>query len=199
VKTLQKKNQMLCKFYRLTRMETPSDPTITPSYPACKRLVAVLANTPDWDPEVCSALEREFGKLDYRGALIPFEGDTYYGPEMGSSLWRGWLGFRGIVDPAALPQWKHAARRLEGTFSREGKRVFNLDIGYMDADKVVLASFKRGPCKLYLGEDVWADMILGYSRGAFTPTPWAFADFRDGRYDKSLGVIREKLKAEMRR
>jgi hypothetical protein len=41
-------------------------------------------------------------------------------------------------------------------------------------------------------------MLLGYAKGDFRPTQWAFADFRDGRYNKALGVIREKLKAEMR-
>jgi hypothetical protein len=40
---------------------------------------------------------------------------------------------------------------------------------------------------------------LGYSQGRFTPLAGAFPDFRDGRYDKSLRVIRDKLKAAMRR
>jgi hypothetical protein len=118
---------------------------------------------------------------------------------MGGPLWRGWISFRGLANPADLPAWKHEARSLEEFWSREGRRTRNLDIGYMDADKLVLASFKRGPFKLYLDRGVWADMTLGYSQGVFTPLPWTFPDFRDGRYDKSLGVIRDKLKAEMRR
>ncbi len=175
-----------------------SDLTSSPN-PVCKRVLAVLTSAPVWDEALCAALSRAYAPLDYRGPLVPFEDDGYYAPEMGAPLRRGWVSFRGLADPSDLAAWKHAARTVEDAFRRDGKRVHNLDVGYLDADKLVLASFKRGPCKLYFGDDVWADMILGYSRGAFAPTPWAFHDFRDGRYDKTLGVIRDKLKAEMRR
>jgi hypothetical protein len=177
------------------------------SYPevACKRVMAVLAPRPEWDERLCDALESAFGAIDYRGAFTAFEGAAYYAPEMGAPLSRGWLSFRGLADPAGLADWKHAARALEDAQrcgpegARPGGRVWNLDVGYLDTDKLVLASFKQGPFKLYLGRGVWADAILGYSRGLFSPLPGAFPDFRDGRYDKSLGIIRDKLKADLRR
>lgn len=166
--------------------------------PVCKRVLAVLSRAPAWDEALCAAVEQAFSLVDYRSSWIPFE-DIYYAAEMGGPLWRGWISCRGLIDPSGMPAWKQAARNVEDAFRLDGRRRFNLDVGYLDVDKLVLASCKRGPCKLYLGGDVWADMILGYSRGAFTPTPWAFPDFRDGRYDKTLGIIRDKLKAEMRR
>lgn len=172
--------------------------------PICKRVVAVLTASTTWESSLCAELESVFGAIDYRGPLIPFSGDTYYRPEMGEGLHRGWVSFRELVSPADLAAWKHQARALEdrsrgpGIGGQQGPRTCNLDVGYLDPDKLVLASFKQGPFKLYLGQDVWADLILGYSRGVFTPTPWAFPDFRDGRYDKSLRVIREKLKAQRR-
>ena len=49
------------------------------------------------------------------------------------------------------------------------------------------------------GKGVWGDMEMGYSKGEFSPTEWAFADFRDGRYNGSLMTIREKMKAGMRK
>ena len=169
-----------------------------PPDPPCKRLLAVLLPAPEWPPALQAALQDSLGPVDYRGPLLPFPEGAYYADEMGFPLWRGWISFRGIVVPGFLPEWTRRARALEEAWSRDGKRAVNLDPGYMDADKVVLASRKRGPFKIYLEDGVWADMVLGYSRGAFEPTPWTFPDFRDGRYDKSLAVIREKLKAEMR-
>jgi hypothetical protein len=167
--------------------------------PACKKVLALLTPEPVWEPALCAALAETFGPIDYRGPLLPFEDGGYYAPEMGAPLYRGFASFRGLSDPGDLVRWKLAARELEAKWAHDDKRTRNLDIGYLDPDKLVLASFKQGPRKIYLGEGVWADMVLGYSNGAFDPTPWTFPDFRSGYYNSSLGVIREKLKAEMRR
>lgn len=177
----------------------PDAASLAASPPVCKRVMAVLSAGSGWDDALCAAVEETFGRIDHRGPRVPFDASAYYADEMGPDLRRGWLSFRGPADPAALPEWKRAARALEDRFARDGRRTCNLDVGYLDPDKLVLASFKPGPFKLYLGAGVWADMILGYSRGAFSPLPGAFPDFRDGRYDKTLGIVRDKLMAEKRR
>jgi Domain of unknown function (DUF4416) len=164
----------------------------------CKRVIALLAPAQAPFPELWERLEAEFGGIDFKGELIPFDTTEYYRKEFGSGLRRGFISFRGLQSPERLPDLKHAAARLEAGLARDGKRVYNLDIGYLDPDKLVLASFKRGPCKLYLRDGVYADLLLRYSKGGFDPFPWAFADFQDGRYGKSLLVIREKLKSELR-
>jgi hypothetical protein len=176
--------------------EASSDASVPPR---CKRVLALLTTVPAWDSSLCAMLEKSFSPIDYRSPFLPFEDGGYYAAEMGRPLWRGWVSFQGLRNPRDLPAWKWSARLLEFAESKGGKRAYNLDIGYMDAGKLVLASFKPGPLKLYLDRDVWADLILGYSRGAFFAMPGAFPDFRDGRYDKCLGIIRDKMKAEMRR
>lgn len=192
------------KYYRFTletRPKTVMNPEkkISPTAPVCKKVLALLTPEPVWEPALCDDLEKTFGSIDYRGAFLPFNDGGYYAPEMGGPLHRALISFRGLSDPSELPRWKTAARELETAWSRDGKRMRNLDIGYLDPDKLVLASFKQGPCKIYVGLGVWADMVLGYSKGSFVPTPWTFPDFKSGCYNSSLGVIREKLKAEMRR
>ena len=74
----------------------------------------------------------------------------------------------------------------------------NIDIGYMDLDKVVLPSYKRGPFKLYAGEGVWLDMLLTYSKGLFHPTSWAFEDFKRNPYQHDLQLIRERWRKSAR-
>ncbi|HKP96959.1 MAG TPA: DUF4416 family protein [Fibrobacteria bacterium] len=180
----------------MSESKGPADP---PREALCKRVMAVLA--PDRRPSeaLWEGLEKEFGPIDFKGDFLPFDATEYYRDEFGTGLFRGFVSFRGLEDPDRLPDRKHAAARMEAAWSRAGRRVFNLDIGYLDPDKLVLASFKRGPCKLYLRHGVYADLLLRYSKGRFDPFPWAFSDFKDGRYDKSLLVIREKLKAELRK
>lgn len=159
--------------------------------------MAVLGPAPRPPEEVYQALEEAFGAIDYRGEPVPFETTDYYAAEFGADLRRGWISFRGLGSPEMLALLKVRAAGLERRWALEGRRTWNFDLGYMDPDKVVLGSFKRGPCKLYLGNGVYADLLLRYAKGRFEPTPWAFADFKDDRYGKGLLVIREKLKAEL--
>ena len=77
-------------------------------------------------------------------------------------------------------------------------RHVNIDIGYMDLDKVVLPSYKRGPFKLYAGEGVWLDMLLTYAKGLFHPTQWAFEDFKRNPYQHDLQLIRERWRKSLR-
>lgn len=161
--------------------------------------MAVLGPAPRPPEALFQALEAAFGPIDFRGEFLPFDTTGYYEAEFGPDLRRGWVSFRGLGDPAALGARKREAAALERQWAREGGqggRNWNLDIGYLDADKLVLASFKRGPCKLYLGDGVYADILLKYAKGLFEPMPWAFSDFKDGRYGRSLLAIREKMKAE---
>jgi hypothetical protein len=179
-----------------------SEPAALPAPPRealCKRILAVLAPDPRPSEALWQALETAFGPIDFKGESHPFDCTDYYADEFGPGLHRGFIAFRGVESPENLPAWKHAAARLERDWAREGRRLYNLDIGYMDPDKVVLASFKRGPCKLYLRDGVYGDLLLKYAKGVFEPFPWAFADFQDGRYHKSLLAIREKLKSELRK
>lgn len=167
--------------------------------PACKWIMAVLSSRPKPPPSLWPELESVFGSIDFRGEFLPFAGTDYYREEFGPDLCRGFLAFRGLGGPERLVRMKLLAARVERETARDGRRVHNLDIGYMDPDKVVLASFKRGPCKIYIGHGVYADLLLKYSEGGFQPLPWSFPDFRDGRYAKSLLAIREKLKSELRK
>ena len=174
-------------------------PSSSPEPPPCKRIAALLGPASRPPEEVYRGLEDAFGPIDFKGEFQPFDTTDYYAAEFGRDLWRGFVSFRGLSEPDSLPGLKLRAAGLEALWSREGRRSWNVDVGYMDADKVVLASFKRGPCKLYVGHGVYADLLLKYAKGRFEPMPWAFADFKDGRYSRSLLAIREKLKAEMHR
>jgi hypothetical protein len=172
-------------------------PAVPPESPPCKRIVALLGPAPRPPDEIFRSLEEVFGPVDYKGEFHPFDTTDYYAAEFGGDLWRGFASFRGLAAPDSLSGLKHRAAGLETAWSRDGRRTWNVDVGYMDADKVVLASFKRGPLKLYVGNGVYADLLLKYAKGRFEPMPWSFADFKDGRYSRSLLAIREKLNAEM--
>ncbi|WP_298771697.1 DUF4416 family protein [uncultured Fibrobacter sp.] len=157
----------------------------------------VLQHGAEWNIEVLDALERTWGKIRHKGKLFAFDRTPYYTPEMGDGLYRGVVSFEKEIPPETIAAEKERSNALELTMAQasspDARRV-NIDIGYMDLDKVVLPSYKRGPFKLYAGEGVWLDMLLTYAKGEFHPTSWAFEDFKRNPYQHDLLLIREKFK-----
>ena len=79
------------------------------------------------------------------------------------------------------------------------RRLFNIDPGYIDFFKVVLASFKEGPHKVYIGRGVYADPVLLYHEGTLEPFEWSFADFKSRIYNSDLLKIRRLYKSALKR
>ena len=79
-----------------------------------------------------------------------------------------------------------------------GRRTVNLDIGYLDIHKIVLASGKYDAQKVHLGRGVYADIVCRYSGGGFQPYEWTFPDFRERLYDADFREIRRRYKRQLR-
>jgi hypothetical protein len=137
-----------------------------------------------------------FGPIDYESPIYPFDVTDYYAAEMGQGLSRIFWSFERLADPAALVEAKLFCNELEGAPPRK----VNLDPGYLDYYKVVLASAKFGGQKIYLGRGIYGDIVLWYEKGAFKPFIWGFPDFKNGRYDAALleirGLYSLRLRAE---
>ena len=88
---------------------------------------------------------------------------------------------------------------MEARFADEGHRRVNLDPGYLDYHKVVLASWKTGKHKIYLTKGVWADPVLIYETGAFHTQDWTFPDLRTNLYESFFLEARRVFKTAMRR
>ena len=158
-------------------------------------LAFVLVPGAEWPEDLLRSLQKTWGPIRHLGKLYPFDKTDYYTPEMGSGLYRGVLSFERTVSPEEIGKEKERSNALEQTFAESAEqRHVNIDIGYMDLDKVVLPSYKRGPFKLYAGAGLWLDMILHYAKGHFIPTAWAFDDFKRDPYEHDLLRVREKFK-----
>lgn len=160
-------------------------------------LAFVLQKGSSWDLNLLTLLEKTWGRLIHKGALFPFDRTDYYESEMGENLYRGVLSFEYFISPEKIKIEKETSNQLELDYSMSQKRSVNIDVGYMDLDKVVLPSFKRGPFKLYAGDGIWLDMLLTYAKGHFKPTAWAFDDFLRNPYEHDLLLVREKFKKHM--
>ena len=142
-------------------------------------------------------MESAWGEIDHTGADRHFDLTDYYEPEMGKNLRRRLFSFRKLFPPERLGEAKHVANDIEDKFAAENARIINLDVGYLDLNKIVLASFKGAGQKIYLGGGAWADMTARYRGGRYQPFEWTFPDFRDGRYDEELRTIRKILRVQL--
>ncbi|MCY3777890.1 MAG: DUF4416 family protein [Candidatus Aminicenantes bacterium] len=163
-----------------------------------KLLVALLWADARSRNAALEQMEIRWGAIDFSGSDHPFDVTDYYQAEMGPSLRRRLVSFSRMIPPETLPEVKLACNRIEEQLARHGRRRVNLDAGYLDHSKVVLASMKFAGQKIHLGQGVYADLMSRYRKGRYRPLEWAFPDFRDGRYDRDLARIRE-LYMEQRR
>lgn len=155
----------------------------------------LIFNGPAAWRKALSMMADRWGPVDLLSAEMPFDLTDYYTNEMGPALRRRLVSFAALRSPAALPGLKHEAIDLErGLAAPSGARTVNIDVGYLDLHRVVLASTKERPQKLYLEKGIWADLTLRFSQGRFQTFPWTFPDFADGRYDSFLSRLRERYK-----
>lgn len=158
-------------------------------------MVSVLYSAEDRLEESLRRLEEVFGPPALRSDPYAFDMSDYYRPEMGCGLRRVWLAFAEPVAPDRLVDWKLECASIEEEMSEEGRRTANLDPGYLDFGKLVLASFKEAPDKIYMGRGVWAHTCLRYGHGAFSAPDHSFPDFRDGRFDDFMYRARRLLRS----
>ncbi|MFQ6092177.1 MAG: DUF4416 family protein [bacterium] len=143
-------------------------------------------------------LQETYGRIDYESQPFEFTQTDYYVPEMGRPIYRIFLCHEPLIRPNDIAQIKLQTNEIEDRLTFAGKRKVNLDPGYMDTCKAVLASAKYNGPKVYLDHGIWADLILYYEKGTFRPYPWSFPDFKTGRYTRPFLRIRELYKAQLR-
>lgn len=162
---------------------------------AVLRLCSCLTARPELLTEVERDLSREFGEVALRSEAFPFELSGYYREEMGDGIQRTWYCFRELCGAETLPDYRLATGRIERGYVVQGKRRVNLDPGYLDLGKLVLASLKQAADKIYLGQGVWAHTCLRFRFGRFSAPDHSFPDFRDGRFDTFMLQARELYKS----
>jgi hypothetical protein len=144
-------------------------------------------------------MEGSFSHVDLQSDDFPFDITDYYNKEMGEPIFRRFLSFAELRSPGEIGEAKLTSNATENKYKVNGKRKVNLDVGYIDYDKVVLASTKYGIHKIYIGKGIYADMTLHYEKGKFIPYPWAFIDFKIDRYYKFFLELRELYKNQLKR
>jgi len=160
--------------------------------------VAALYAPSFTDAQAAQLVHQEFGAALQPGLVFDFDFSDYYSKEMGSSLRKAFFLLARFFDPAELPEWKLRAMTLEWQHAREGRRTINLDPGYLDAPKLVLATAKNFAHRIYLGHGVYGDVQLYVKEGRFQINPWTYPDYQMPAhlefFDRGRKLFMEKSK-----
>jgi hypothetical protein len=156
-------------------MGTPGDPR-----PA-KYFVGLLSS----DIELLNSVEIDlatiFGPIDARSETLPWNLSRFYENEMGPDLLRRFVAFSQLDSPGNLADIKLKTQLVEGKYrwsglERKGRRV-NVDPGYLEAGKVVLASTKNAGHRIYLNSGIYGETTLLYYNGSFQACPHTYPDY----------------------
>jgi len=149
-------------------------------------------------PQVYKLLEEKLGAIDLKSQLLDFNFTKYYEAEMGIELKRQFLGFRNFISPDELVEIKLFTGELEQSLAREGKRLVNLDPGYLTPAKIVLASTKDFSHRLYLGRGIYGEVTLLFRHKRFEPLPWTYPDYRTEAYQQFFHELRARYMAQLK-
>lgn len=166
-----------------------------------KLIIGMISPNVELFDQLTQILVEKFGPVDLKSDVFNFDKTDYYDEEMGRNLKRQFLSFCQLIEPRELVEIKLFTNSLEEKFSLskdEPSRLINLDPGYLDCTKLVLASTKDSPNRIYLRERIYAEITLYFSQGTFKFRPWTFPDYKTQEYIETFNQIR-KLYISQRR
>jgi len=136
-------------------------------------------------------LAKKFGKIDFESEKINFNYTGYYYPEMGKPLFRKFISFTQLKNPANFVQIKLFCLKLEKKFAKQNKRSVNIDPGYLCESKLVLATTKDFSHRIYLGKGIFAEVTLFFQNGQFQGFTTTFPDYKTSLYKNIFKQIRD--------
>ncbi|MFH1640642.1 MAG: DUF4416 family protein [Candidatus Omnitrophota bacterium] len=136
-------------------------------------------------------LEKKFGEIDFESQALDFTHTDYYEPEFGKGLKRRFASFKRLILPQDLFKIKNTTNLIEKKISVKGSRKINIDPGYLDLAKLVLASTKDYNHRIYLNKGVFAEVTLFYQDKTFKAREWTYPDYRTLEYITIFNKIRE--------
>ena len=83
-------------------------------------------------------------------------------------------------------------------FSVEGKRRINLDPGFINHGRLMLATTKNAGFRIPLADGIYPEMTLFYARGQWHKLPWTYRDYQSERVQSFITEVRHKYLLERR-
>jgi hypothetical protein len=166
-----------------------------------KLFVGVLVSNENLLGDVESQLSSSYGPVDHRSPVLPFTFTDYYRHETGDQMLRVFLSFELLIDGGQLPEIKRHTNVLEETLAASDKTVkrpVNLDPGYLEHSKVILASTKNFYHRMYLGRGIFGEVTMHFRNNGLEFFPWTYPDYQSEDYRKFFLELRSRYRAQLK-
>lgn len=166
-----------------------------------KLIVGVIYHDKAILDEAIEILTKEFGEIDAVSEEFSFSGEfsTYYDEEIGGEGFRRIYSFKNTVEPERQAEIKTLTNDIEAKFSIDGQRKINLDPGFINHGRLLLATTKATGFRIPLKDGIYTELTLYWARGAWQKLPWTYRDYQSELVQKFITEVRKNYLAERRK
>jgi phosphoribosylformylglycinamidine cyclo-ligase len=143
-----------------------------------KLIAAVTVQHSGQIDDIENFLKAQFGEIDARSEIFPFSYTNYYEEEMGPDLSKMFYSFKKLIKRNKLPSIKLLTNQYEQSRAENGRRIVNVDPGYICEANLILATTKNFSHRIYLEDGIFGDCHLIYEDDEFKPLAWTYADYK---------------------
>lgn len=143
-------------------------------------------------------LVEDFGEIESVSEEFSFSNEfsTYYDDEIGGEGLRRIYSFKDTVDPSKQSEIKERTNEIEKMFSEDGNRKINLDPGFINHGRLMLATTKNAGFRIPLKRGIYTELTLFYARGGWHKFPWSYRDYQSERVQSFLTEVRKSYLKE---
>lgn len=166
-----------------------------------KLIVGVIYHDKKILNEAIKILVDEFGEIEDISEEFSFseEFSGYYDDEIGGEGLRRIYSFKKTVDPSSQADIKIRTNEIEARFSVDGKRKINLDPGFINHGRLMLATTKNAGFRIPLKCGIYTELTLFYARGGWQKLPWSYRDYQSERVQKFLTEVRKSYLSDRKK
>lgn len=170
------------------------------SFSPVKLICGIIASEEKFFKRAEERLVELYGPLDLASPLFTFDFTDYYEKQMGQNLKRKFVSFGNLIFPESLSEIKIRTNALEEEIKEElkaGKRIVNLDPGYMTASALIMATAKDFAHRIALQHGIYAHLELLFGKDDVRDLSWTYPDFETEGYQKFLLDVRRIYLAQL--
>lgn len=163
-----------------------------------KLIVGVIYNDMEVYEQALSMLTNAFGEIDGESERFSFSKDfsDYYDEELGGEGLRVIFSFKELVDASRQAEIKEMTNEMERILSKGGNRKINLDPGFINHGRLMLATTKNAGFRIPLKNGIYTELTLFWAKGEWHKLPWSYRDYQSEKVQKFITEVRKRYLAQ---